>query len=139
MSFRLEFDRTKRTLLASFTEPFTDADLRKAQDGVAQIIETYGPCSGITDLSSLTEFMVSTNLVRELAYFRAKQPEQCTEVVLATRDLIFGMARMYQMLTDRPNVHVVRSIEDAYTLLDATAPEFMLAEVSDSSSKMANK
>lgn len=132
MSFRLEFDSTNRILLVSFTDSLTDADLRNAQHEVAQIIEAYGPCSGITDLSSVTEFTVSANQVRELAFFRALQPKECTEVVLAPRDVMFGMSRMYQILTELSSVHVVRNIEDAYKLLAAAAPEFTPVGKSDS-------
>jgi hypothetical protein len=139
VSIRLEFDRTNRILLVSFADPLTDEDFRNAYEAARRIIEAYGPCSGITDLWSVTEFPVSANLVRELAFFRKLLPKQCTEVVLAPRDVIFGMARMFEILTERPNIQVVRSIEDAYTLLDVTAPEFTPVEGFDSNPRVANK
>ena len=44
-----------------------------------------------------------------------------------SRDLMYGMSRMYSMLTEerRPNRQVVRTMEEAYELLGVTSGQFV--------------
>jgi hypothetical protein len=47
-------------------------------------------------------------------------------VFVAPLDSMYGMVPMFQILTDltRPELHVVRSIDAAYRLLQVESPEF---------------
>lgn len=42
------------------------------------------------------------------------------------RDFIYGLARMFQILTEetQPELRVVRTMEEAYRLLEVSSPEF---------------
>jgi hypothetical protein len=47
-------------------------------------------------------------------------------ILVIPKDFIFGMARMFQMITEktRPELQVVRTLEDAYLLLKVETPDF---------------
>jgi hypothetical protein len=47
-------------------------------------------------------------------------------VVVAPQDFLFGMMRMLQILSEeaRPELHVVRTLDEAYRLLRIESPEF---------------
>ena len=47
-------------------------------------------------------------------------------VFVAPKDLIYGMARMFQILGEatRPDLPVVRTMDEAYSLLQVESPEF---------------
>ena len=47
-------------------------------------------------------------------------------VIVVPIDFIFGLARMFQMLGEktRPDLHVVRTLDEAYRLLQIESPEF---------------
>lgn len=58
---------------------------------------------------------------------RSNSPELSTRVIVAPRDLVYGTARMFQVLSERTrkNVHVVRTLEQAYKILGIESPTFV--------------
>jgi hypothetical protein len=59
----------------------------------------------------LTESIIATGYMR---------------VAVASQDFLFGMMRMLQILSEqsRPELHVVRTMDEAYRLLQVESPEF---------------
>jgi hypothetical protein len=47
-------------------------------------------------------------------------------IIVAPQDHVFGLSRMFSMLAEetRPHVTVVRTMEEAYCLLDIEEPQF---------------
>lgn len=47
-------------------------------------------------------------------------------VLVVPKAIIYGMARMFQILGEktRPDLHVVRTMDEAYRLLRVESPEF---------------
>jgi hypothetical protein len=47
-------------------------------------------------------------------------------VIVASQDYLFGMMRMFQILTEasRPDLNVVRTLDEAHRLLLVDSPEF---------------
>ena len=88
------------------------------------ILESFPSCKSIVDLSGLTHYNVSTSTITKLA--RSHSPDLPARVYVATKDVVYGSTRMFQMLSEntRKNVHVVRTLDEAYKLLGVESPKF---------------
>ncbi len=47
-------------------------------------------------------------------------------VIVAPGDLVYGLSRMFAVLGEetRPNLRVVRTMQEAYSLLEIVSPQF---------------
>ena len=65
---------------------------------------------------------------KELVHRKPIIPAGYMRVVVAPQDFIFGMMRMLEILSERtrPELHVVRTMDEAYRLLLVESPEFNL-------------
>ena len=126
MSFVLEFDAQNNILRGAVEGGLTDAIFLDYYGVAAKYTASHPPCRGIWDLSKVTTFDVSSQFLRQLAEMPQVIPAGYLRVVVAPHDLLYGMMRMLQILTEktRPDLHVVRTIEEAYHLLHAESPEF---------------
>jgi hypothetical protein len=88
------------------------------------IVESFPSCKNIVDLSGLTHYSVSTSTITKLA--RSHSPDLPARVYVATKDVVYGSTRMFQVLSEntRKNVHVVRTLDEAYKLLGVESPKF---------------
>jgi hypothetical protein len=125
--YHIDFDSTNRILRARFEGRVTDDDLREAYRFGQEHVREFDPCAGITDFSGVTTVAFSAQTMRELARTKPIMPDPSRLVVFVapTPDL-FGMARMFELqgAEARPNLHVVRTTEEAYELLNVQEPEF---------------
>jgi hypothetical protein len=73
----------------------------------------------LIDASNVTSFEVSSDEVRDLAIREAPFAPSARRVLVASEDLVFGLARMFQTFggEHRPHFEVVRTLEEAYRLL----------------------
>lgn len=64
----------------------------------------------------VTKFEVSSNAIRELAQSSPIIPAGYMRVIVAPQDFRYGMMRMFQILSEktRPDLHVVRTMDEAY-------------------------
>jgi hypothetical protein len=127
MSYQIDFDATNRILRARFHGRVTDADLtdvyRFGQENVAR----FDPLFGITDFSEVTAVAFSPQTMRDLARTKPIMPDPRRPVIfIAPTPDLFGMARMFELegAESRPNLHVVRTAEEAYQVLSVRNPEF---------------
>ena len=104
----------------------TEAILLDAYAAVARYVASHGPCRAVVDLSGVTKFEVSGNAIRELTRSAPAIPAGHMRVVVAPKDSLYGMVRIFQILGEltRPDIHVVRTLEEAYRLLRVESPEF---------------
>jgi|SRR5580658_793661 hypothetical protein len=88
-------------------------------------------CRGITDVTQVTKFDVSSDTVRRLAWTPPTIPTPQVRIFVAPTTFIYGMARMFQILGEstRPNLHIVRTLDEAYGLLQMESPEFTPIDV----------
>ena len=89
--------------------------------------EAIKPRAGILDLSGITSVDLTSRSISELAVLPpAFSDESRPRFVVAPSDHVYGMSRMFQSLGEktRPNLHVVRSLEDAYSALGISDPHF---------------
>lgn len=126
MGFVLDFDARNNILRLTLQRFVTEAALLEAYATVARYVASHGPCRAIADTSRVTMFEVSSDAIRELTRSSPAIPRGHMRVIVAPLDFMYGMARMFQLLSEstRPDLHVVRTIEEAYRLLRIESPEF---------------
>jgi len=122
----LDFDAKNAILRVTVDGRLTDEGLSDCNSIVAEYYSSHPPCRAIVDFSKVTKFEVSSDIIRRLALGLPAIPAGNTRILVTPTDVVFGMARMFQILSEksRPDLHVVRTLEKAYTLLQAESPEF---------------
>ncbi|MGD0508028.1 MAG: hypothetical protein ABSA27_09540 [Terriglobales bacterium] len=126
MGFVLDFDAKNKILRVTLEGRLTDTILLDSYVAAAGHVASRPPFRSIVDFSGVTNFEVSSDAMRELAERPPAFPTGYITVLVAPKDLSYGMARMFQMLGEetRPNLHVVRTMDEAYRLLRVESPEF---------------
>jgi hypothetical protein len=121
----LEFDARSAVLRVTVEGLVTDESLLECYAIVAKYFASHPPCRGILVLSK-TKFEVSSNTIRRLAGAVPAFPAGYMRVFVTPTDFVYGMGRMFQMLSEksRPDLHVVRTLEEAYRLLELESPKF---------------
>jgi hypothetical protein len=126
MAYVMDFDAKHNILRVTMEGRVTDEILLEGYATTARYVASHPPCHGITDVSKVTEFKVSSNAIARLAGTPPAFSPTCMGILVAPKDSVYGMARMFQILggKTRPNLHVVRTMDEAYRLLQVESPEF---------------
>ena len=126
MSIVVEFDATNNILRGTLEGRMTGAILLEFYAAATKYMASHPPCRGILDFSEVTEFEVSSDAIRHVAAAPPAFPTGYTRVLVIPKDFIYGLARMFQMLGEktRPDLQVVRTMDEAYRLLRVKSPEF---------------
>ena len=126
MTHRFEFDRDHGILLAILEGDIQDADLVAFDANFRKCVVKFTPSGGIGDFSGITAFSASGEVVRTLAQTPPSYKVPIPWLLVAPRDVHFGMARMYQIIANevRPQLKVVRSFDEALTALGVQNPKF---------------
>jgi hypothetical protein len=111
--------------------PITGAILLDLYARTVKYIESHPPCRGILDFSGVTDFEVSSDAIRAVAAARPIIPPGYLRILVIPQIYIYGLARMFQILGEktRPELQVVRTLEEAYHVLDVDYPDFHPIEV----------
>lgn len=122
----MEFDTKNNILRGTLDGRMTGAILLDFYARAAKYMASRPPCHGILCFSKVTDFEVSTAEIHQVASFPPEFPAGYMRVLVTPRDFIYGLARMFQILTQqtRPELQVVRTMEEAYRLLEVSSPEF---------------
>ncbi len=132
MGFRFEFDPVNKILLVRFEGRHTDESLAQATQAARKHWAATDARAGIADYSSVTEFAVSAELVRNLPRQEPPMPDVTKNplVLVMPTPAGYGLARMYQIMGDRtlPSVNVVRTMDEAFATLGVQSPRFELLE-----------
>jgi hypothetical protein len=126
MALVVEFDAKNNILRGTLDGRMTGAILLDFYPRAAKYMASRPPCRGILDFSKVADFEVSSAAIRQVAALPPAFPAGYMRVLVIPRDFIYGLARMFQILTQetRPELQVVRTIEEAYRLLEVSSPEF---------------
>jgi hypothetical protein len=126
MGFAMTFDAGNNVLCVTLEGPVTDSFLRDLYTALTRYVAARPPSHGIMDFSGATKFEVSSNTTRQLAQSSSAIPPEYMRVLVAPQDSVYGTLRMFQMLgeTNRPNLHIVRTMDEAYRLLRVQTPQF---------------
>lgn len=126
MAFRFDFDPTNRILRGRFMKEVTDSELIDFYRMTALLSESLSPEAGVADFAQATA-EVTPDTIRKLAKLPPAFPKQDRpRFIVAASDHIFGLARMFQIEGEatRPNLHIVRSEEEAWERLGVERLEF---------------
>jgi hypothetical protein len=127
--FRVEFDAKYKILRLTFQGRYTDEDLLAGYAILRSCYDRFGSCHCIVDYTGVSDVAVTitTNGVRQLANKQPIFPMDCVTVNIAPNKLMYGMARMFQILSSdtRTNFRVVNSMEEALDLIEVKSPNFL--------------
>jgi len=126
MAFQLHVDHANRIILLSVDGDLTDRVLLEGYAALRSCFEYYGACDCIVDYSRLTAVSISSQGVRYLADRRPIYPMDCLQFNVAPQNEMYGMARMFQLLSSdsRPNFRVVHTLEEALEMIGVKSPTF---------------
>ena len=129
--FTLQFDRKHHVLLITYGKVATPASALIAYNSVERFVSAEGPCSVLADLSAIEDVDVPGDFVRSLAWMPTVNPPGLQRVVVAPRGDVYGLSRMFQLYRDKvsSDVHVVRTLEEACSLLGLEEPEFEMVDL----------
>jgi hypothetical protein len=127
MGFVLSFDTKNAVFRIAFEGRLTDADLLAGYAAVSGYVASHPECASIVDYSGVTSNEVSMKTVTDLIRSPRAMPKGFLRINVAPRDAIYGMARMFQILSekDRPELRVVRTMDEARVLLGVESLEFL--------------
>jgi hypothetical protein len=128
MGFRFEFDPVNKILLARSEGRLTDESLAELYQAIRKYATVTDARAGIWDLSSVSEFAVTSEFVRELAGQEPAMPDANNRprFIVAPNTLEFGLSRMFQILGEstRPLLKVVHTLDEALAALGTPSPHF---------------
>jgi len=127
--FGAEFDLETKILLIRVTGRLTDESLTELDEVSQKYSTATGAKVGIVDLSSVTEFALSTECIRQRA--RQKPSMADPRIVVAPQTYAFGLFRMLQLLgepTCAP-LQIVHTLDEAFAALGIPSPHFKLLVV----------
>ena len=126
MPYHFEFDSEHRVLLVILEGNVDDREMRTINDDIRGHVRELNPAAGISDFSTITTFSVAAPTMRTAASQPSPYPVETPRFIVAPRDELFGMARMYELIADRPmaKLKVVRSREAALAALGIQKSRF---------------
>jgi len=132
MAVSFEFADDVRVLRMTLDGELTDAILLDIWQQAISVATALPPCKSIVDLSGITEVKVSTDTLTRVARTPVR-PHQQTQVFVAPRELLYGMSRMFQILSEqtRHDLRIVHTIDEAYKLLGIEPPKFLPVSIPD--------
>jgi hypothetical protein len=126
VNIAVDFDKENNILRGTLEGPMTGAILLELCAGASKYMASHPPCRAILDFSRVTDFEVSSDAIRQVAAAPPVVPPGYMRVLVIPQIFIYGLARMFQILGEktRPELQVVRTLDEAYRLLGVRSPEF---------------
>lgn len=127
MAFRFEYDSANKILLIRVEGRVTDELLARSYREAQEYATETDASVSIMDCSSVTEFDVSTDLIRQLADQKPVLADtQRPRFIIAPKTSVYGLARMFQIMGEhkRPLLSVVRTLDEALAALGLQSPHF---------------
>jgi hypothetical protein len=126
MDYVVDLDPKHEVLRITVTTAVTDEAFGDLYRALARFAAEGGPYAGILDFSHIADFPLSSETLKAFAALRPALPAGRPRVVVASKPEIYGLSRMFELHRDAMGVevHVVRSIEEAYELLEVGPDDF---------------
>jgi hypothetical protein len=127
MPYRFELDSINKVLLLRFAGRITDESLAESYRAIRKYSTTTDASVGILDLSSVTEFAVSTEFIRQLANQEPAMADATRRrFIVAPETAIFGISRMFQIMGEptRPLLEVVHTLDEVVAALGIQSLHF---------------
>jgi hypothetical protein len=124
MEVSFEFAEAENLLRLTISGEVTDDAVMDLWTKGLAIVASFPSCRSIVDFSGITRYDVSTPVITTLA--KRHSLDLPTRVFVAPTDVMYGTSRMFQVLSERTrkNVHVVRTMQEAYKVLGVDSPRF---------------
>ena len=125
--FRVEFDQVNRISLIRVEAPLTEESLGRLYEANQEHCSANGARVAIVDLSSVSEFAVSSGFVRCLADRKpAKAAFGCLCFIVGPAGYAYGLCRMFQLWGEsrRPLLQVVHTLGEAFAAIGIRSPFF---------------
>ena len=124
--FYFEYDAANRILAVRMHGTITDSIFKACYTETPRHVQGRDIRAALMDLTGVERYDVSAAAMRDVSRLAPLFPDPTPRWVVAPQDHIFGMARMFQMLSPagRDMLHVVRSAREAYDALGVTSPRF---------------
>lgn len=124
MPHHFEFDSIYKIFRCKFDGDVTNESLKDWYEVAVKCAALTNPHVGIADFSDVTSIHVSSQTVRELAHRAPGMAGSRPRLLVAPSPCLYGLARMFQECGSeaRPELHVVRSMDEAYAFLRVLEP-----------------
>ena len=127
MAFHFELDREHGVMRSVVSGRFDDAELRVLYGSVGERFTRSGARAAILDLSGVTDFAVSSELIKQLSRGEpALREHEVPRFIVAPQPHVYGAMRVFQSIGEprRPKLLVTHSAEEAYAALGVREPKF---------------
>ncbi|HYM76339.1 MAG TPA: hypothetical protein VE377_10215 [Candidatus Dormibacteraeota bacterium] len=126
MPVHFEFNSKHKILLVVVKGEIKGADVQSVKAAVTEQANRLQPASLIVDLSRITKFDVTAEIMRSTARQPSPLAESVPSFLVAPQEYLFGMARMYEQVASgkRPNLKVAHTLQEALAALGVENPEF---------------
>jgi len=126
MSYVIDLDLTQEVLRVTTTGTVAHQECRDRYARLRHFAATGGPYAGIFDISGVTKDELSAEAIRDLAHEPPAVSRPVLRVAVAPRLVDYGMGRMFELWRDGMGgqFQVVRSVDEAYTMLGVIAEGF---------------
>src|ERR1700737_1003966 len=98
MPYHFEFDPEHKILLVVLEGNVGEREILNLNDAIKARVVELTPSAGITDFSAVTTFAVASDIMRSAAWQPSPYDQQTPRFIVAPTDLLFGLARMYQLI-----------------------------------------
>jgi hypothetical protein len=116
--------RTKQVLWIEFGLAISQQSYLRLDEERAAILQREGPMDLIMDFTASVSAPFPSDLALARAYVPSPVPGR-RRLYVASRDLIFGMFRMWAVHHDDSKVEIVRSLDEAFAALGVQAGDFV--------------
>ena len=127
MGYRFEFDPVNKILLLRVEGRLTEELFVEFYRAGQKHWVATGSKMSILDYTLVTKVAVSTEFLRRFAHREpAGDVSKRPRVIVAPSPLLFGLARMFQMMGEgaRPLLQTVHTLDEAFAALGVQAPRF---------------
>jgi hypothetical protein len=120
VSYHYEFEDRYRILLAMADGSVNEEELRELYFDIRRRKDKDKALTGILDLTGVTSFNVDCGVIYGLAQLPPTFVDPTLRAVVAPTDLLFGMARMFQIAGSdtRKGLLIVRTLSEALSTLN---------------------
>jgi hypothetical protein len=128
MSYQFQFDSQNKILMLRFEGRLTDDSIPELYWLVRQHSITTDARAGIFDLSAVTEFEVSPEMIFSLAHREPAMPDATRRprFIVAPAMLGLGLSRLIELTTSQisPLLKIVPALDEALAALCVQPPHF---------------
>ena len=124
MAARIDIYPEKALVVLTYSGEIDDKELIQPFTSLSAHPDFDPSFSEIVDFSQARDANVSTEAIRKMAQSTSLYHTAARHAVVAPQHHVYGLVRMYQTLAEatRPNLIVVRSVDEAYARLGIVPP-----------------